>query len=492
MTDNAQKFPLVQGSPTWWAPLLVLALAVTSAPARAACLGNTWTATPPASFSVDGAHGVVSDSRTQLMWQLCPRGQTGTSCAGTAGLYSWSQALDEATAANTASDGGYNDWRVPNVKELQSLVETGCTAPAIQSTVFPNTPSAEHWTSTSYAATPGSAWYVEFTEGAAFLTGKGTSHVVRLVRGGSAAASYTRAVIAQNLIGLAASPATAVVNGTATLSVSSSGASGNPVVYGSFTPLVCTVTGNTVSYGAAGTCNLTADQAGNTTYGAATQATLSLTVARAAQTLTGFAAAPAAGTVGATATLSVSGQGSSGNPVVYGSSSPLICSVSGTTVSFLATGTCQVSANQAGNANYLAAPALSLNIPVGVLPQVLSGLAVSPGSGTVGSSGVLSVTGQGASGNPVVYASQTPAVCGITGNTVTYLAQGICTVSANQAGGAGYGSATPVLLNITVALAAATPAAVPALAPWALGGLMALIWILGVLSGRTGAGRQRG
>jgi len=67
-------------------------------------------------------------------------------------------------------------------------------------------------------------------------------------------------------------PATGVVSGSATLSATGGG-SGNPVVFGATTPTICTVGGATVSYGAIGTCTVTADQAGSILYLPATQAT---------------------------------------------------------------------------------------------------------------------------------------------------------------------------------------------------------------------------
>jgi YVTN family beta-propeller protein len=78
--------------------------------------------------------------------------------------------------------------------------------------------------------------------------------------------------------------------------------------------------------------------------------------------------APATGVVGNSATLTATG-GGSGNPVTFtvGSSSG-VCSVSGDTVSYLATGPCVIDANQAGNASYTAAPQVSQTITVDQAP----------------------------------------------------------------------------------------------------------------------------
>ena len=68
--------------------------------------------------------------------------------------------------------------------------------------------------------------------------------------------------------------------------------------------------------------------------------------------------APASGTAGGSAALSATG-GGSGNPVVFSvdpASGPGVCTVSGTTVTYTAAGSCVIDANQAGNASYAAAP----------------------------------------------------------------------------------------------------------------------------------------
>ncbi|MCW5201011.1 DUF1566 domain-containing protein, partial [Desulfobulbus sp. F4] len=87
----------------------------------------------------------------------------------------------------------YSDWRMPNIKELQSIVNYGASNPAnpaIDSTVFPNTPAAvavppgtplavKVW-SNSPAST--NAWYVNFYTGTVSSQVTSTSSYVRLVR----------------------------------------------------------------------------------------------------------------------------------------------------------------------------------------------------------------------------------------------------------------------------------------------------------------------
>ncbi len=103
----------------------------------------------------------VTDTRTNLRWQRCPTGFdldiNGTDTIFTddtcsvidAGDYVvWRGAFQAATDFN--SGGGFGDWRVPNVKELLSIVEYKCAFPAVNTVVFPNTPDSRFWSATPY------------------------------------------------------------------------------------------------------------------------------------------------------------------------------------------------------------------------------------------------------------------------------------------------------------------------------------------------------
>jgi len=249
----------------------------------------------------------------------------------------------------------------------------------------------------------------------------------------------------QAITGFAANPSPGVVNGTSVLSATAS--SGLPVTFGSNTTAVCTVAGDTVSYIAAGTCTVTADQAGNAAYNPAPQETLSITVNKVDQTITGLAANPDPGVVDGTSTLSATA--SSGLDVTFGSSTPAVCSVAGSTVTYLAAGTCTVTADQAGDDDYNAATQVTLGITVNPADQTITGLAADPASGQVSGTSALSATAS--SGLAVTFASSTTAVCTVAGSTVTYVAVGTCTVTADQAGDANYNAAPQVSIDITVA-----------------------------------------
>lgn len=124
-------------------------------------------ATPTADFT-DNRDGTVTHKRTGLVWMRCSLGQSwdGKSCAGKAKKYVWKKALQAAPEFNAA--GGYAshaDWRLPNIKELDSIAETQCLEPSINIEVFPSTPSDRFWSSTlSTSSDFGYAWFVRFDD----------------------------------------------------------------------------------------------------------------------------------------------------------------------------------------------------------------------------------------------------------------------------------------------------------------------------------------
>lgn len=265
----------------------------------------------------------------------------------------------------------------------------------------------------------------------------------------------------QTITGFTATPPSGVVGGSSALSATAS--SGLAVTFGSNTPAVCTVAGSTVSYLLVGTCTVTADQAGDANFNPAPQVTLNIGVGLTDQAITNFVSTPVAGVVNGSSTLSATG-GASGNPVLFGSNTPAVCTVAGSTVTYVTAGTCTVTADQAGDANYNAAPQVSLDITVAKADQTISAFAANPGSGFIGGSSTLSATAS--SGLAVTFAGSTPAVCTVAGNTITYIAAGICTVTADQAGDANYNPAPQVTLDINVA--EMVPAPIPMLSPWGL------------------------
>src|SRR5215472_3176543 len=241
-----------------------------------------------------------------------------------------------------------------------------------------------------------------------------------------------------------AEPPAATVGAPVTLSASAS--SGLPVSFGSDTPLVCTVSGTIVVTAVPGTCVITASQGGSPRYAAAPDVTRFFPVQAglAAQTIT-FARPPTA-KVGAPVTLSASA--SSGLPVSFGSDTPRVCTVSGTTVVTAAAGVCVITASQGGSNAFAPAPDVTRSFPVqaGLAAQTIT--FAQPPAAKVGAPVTLSASAT--SSLPVSLISDTPQVCTVSGTVVVTEAPGTCVITASQGGSPRYAPAPAVTHSFRV------------------------------------------
>lgn len=144
----------------------------------------------------DNGDGTVTDLRTNLMWHQCSSGLTGADClTGTVLTYSWDTALQNPVTVNATGFAGHHDWRLPNTKELESLIELACYDPAINLTLFPNTVSDNYWTSSPAVYNAGQAWGISFNRGEISGFSRTTATFnVRLVRTISAVLAIQRSL----------------------------------------------------------------------------------------------------------------------------------------------------------------------------------------------------------------------------------------------------------------------------------------------------------
>jgi hypothetical protein len=123
---------------------------------------------------------VVADSVTGLVWQGCAAGRGGRDCsAGTAAMLDWGDAIATCDALVWA---GHADWRLPDSKELDSILDSGRRSPAIDPDAFPATPVGWYWSAVPYAGGSTHAWHVSFSSGHVANFNKVLPCYVRCVR----------------------------------------------------------------------------------------------------------------------------------------------------------------------------------------------------------------------------------------------------------------------------------------------------------------------
>ncbi len=131
----------------------------------------------------DNGDGTVKDVATNLVWQKCSAGLSGTSCSsGSATLFTWVNAISYCNSLSLVG----KTWRLPNIKELRSILDLSkTTSPALDNSVFPNTKTGGYyWTSTTPVINSTLGWWVDFNEGYSNDSySKVTSTYVRCVSG---------------------------------------------------------------------------------------------------------------------------------------------------------------------------------------------------------------------------------------------------------------------------------------------------------------------
>ena len=119
----------------------------------------------------DNGDTTVSDLLTGLIWQQEDNNTT----------YTWENAIDYC---ENLTQAGQSDWRLPNIRELESIAEAATFFPAINITYFSNTNFSYYWSSTTQTSSTSDAGGVDFSLGYVKFGYKSNSFYVRCVRGG--------------------------------------------------------------------------------------------------------------------------------------------------------------------------------------------------------------------------------------------------------------------------------------------------------------------
>ena len=135
--------------------------------------------------------GTIKDKNTGLIWEMKVAGSGCLHCVDD--TYRWSgdgsqetiwDWLDAINTEGVKGYAGYDDWRIPNRRELESIVNLGLFNPAIDP-IFGPTFTSNYWSSTTNAFSTFDAWFVSFFIGNVGIDDKTLDVFVRAVRGGS-------------------------------------------------------------------------------------------------------------------------------------------------------------------------------------------------------------------------------------------------------------------------------------------------------------------
>jgi len=161
------SFPGVSGAGVVQLPQTGLTTCIDSTGAVIACAGTgqdgevqsgaLW----PNPRFMDNSDGTATDTVTGLMWARQAGSPTDGACIG--GSLTWLAALSYITCLNGNSYLGHSDWRLPNINELESLVNIGVAKsyPWLMEQGFTNV-GLTYWSSTTYTAGTGYGWKVDF------------------------------------------------------------------------------------------------------------------------------------------------------------------------------------------------------------------------------------------------------------------------------------------------------------------------------------------
>lgn len=121
---------------------------------------------------IDNGDGTITDQLTDLIWEQLPYADTLT----------WEQALVFADSLNLS---GHSDWRLPNIKELQSLSDVSRMNPCINTNYFNISGQKKYWSSTTLPNLTTKAWYLDTRYGITTYDFKTNKHYLFCVRGGT-------------------------------------------------------------------------------------------------------------------------------------------------------------------------------------------------------------------------------------------------------------------------------------------------------------------
>ena len=190
---------------------------------------------------------------------------------------------------------------------------------------------------------------------------------------------------------------------------------------------------------------MAANQSGNANFAAAPAVTRTVTVNKGSQTITFTQLAAQTFVPNRTIALSATAPGGA---VAFTSSKTNVISIVGATATIRGVGTAVITANQGGNANFAAAPAVTRSVTVSKGSQTIT--FTPPATNTYVMNGTLSFPITASSGLTIAYTSSNTNILTVSRAIATMKAKGTVNVTASQSGNTNYNAASNVVRTIVI------------------------------------------
>lgn len=403
----------------------------------------TWTAGSAGSSSIAGY--LVQYSTNGTSWTTMASGSSTPSASFA--LPSASTAYSLRVAAVSAAGVGTFASITPPIVGASSASGVTATGVELSGNVDANGASAtlafEYATNPSHlgtgsastvAATPTTATAAEAISASLSGLTPGTAYSVRAKATtanstvyGAVSSFTTTALTAQTLAFTTTAPDPALVGRTYVPVAESSAELNVTITIDESSSAVCSIDEGTVTFDAAGECQVVASQAGNAGVAAATPVTQTITVTRNTQVvvLSLDDATLTDGPIALSPTVD-------GRPLTYIAGPSDVCSVTDTSLALIGPGTCEVTATQAGTPEFLPAEATDTF----VIARIQQAVTLPSFGGTHGPGQRVTLPADTSEGLPITYTAAPSSVCTIKTGSLVITGTGQCTLTATQAGDA--------------------------------------------------------
>ena len=436
----------------------------------------TFTSVAPSSAIVsDTTYSATATATSGLGVTLSVDGSSSTVCSISGGAVSFNASgictLDANQAGGTNGSLTYTaalqvqqSFAVQSIAQTVSFSSSAPTSDSVGGTSYTPTASATSTLAAAITVDTSSSAVCSISGGGVSLIGGGVCTLDANQPGNTV---YAAATQVQQSFAVAPTPQTIAFTSAIPTSVEVGGATYAPtasatsslsvtITVDPSSSAVCSISGGVVSFTGSGVCTLDANQSGNTVYAVATQVQQAFVVAGVAQTISFASTPPSFNQIGATYNVTASSTSGLAVTISVDPSSSGVCSITGGVVTSNADGICLLDANQAGDTTYPPATQVTQAFNVGSpssspsIPQSISITSTPLALNQIGGTYNVTTTSTSSLGVVVSVSPSSSGVCSISGATVTFISNGICTIDANQAGNTIYLPAAQVSQDINV------------------------------------------